>query len=105
MGRVELRIILTGLVVVLVILSISIPFSLGIVSTMERLAPKEIDQTSYGISNEWQLNNANGADPGSWNGSSGQGMCYDHTGAMNASEMVLQVRDMMNESRDSGLLA
>ena len=41
--------------------------------------------------------------PGPWNGSSGQGMCYDHTKAMNATEMACQVRDMMNQSRNDGM--
>ena len=56
MGRLDLRISLAGLVAVMVILAISIPFSMGLIATMQKQSPRGTDQADISKGTDWQQN-------------------------------------------------
>jgi hypothetical protein len=102
MGHLNLKTGIAGLIVVLVVLSVSMPFSMGIIATMGKLAPLDMGTSGDGHSNDWMQNNSYSSDSQNWSDSV-DGMGYMHSQGKSSSEMDREVIDMMNESRDSDM--
>ncbi|HEY3419553.1 MAG TPA: hypothetical protein VGK23_03290 [Methanomassiliicoccales archaeon] len=102
MGHINFKNCLAGLIVTLVVLSVSMPFSVGILSTMGKIAPLDMGHMGDSNSNDWMQNRSYSSDSRNWSDSV-DGMCYEHNLSRSTSQMDREVNDMMNESMNKDM--